>query len=628
MDKKVFSLFYILVFSLLFINDAFSQDRLKLIENQLAKIDSTAPGLGESVTFSMSNMPIQELIRNLAQLTKLNITIDPAINNVVTHNFSEVIAKDLIVFLCKQYNLALQITGSIIAITKYDPPKEIVAYISKKPNVFYDSGNLSLDLKNDSLYLVAREITKHTGINILLSPSVSDKKVNVFIEKTSFDLALEKMALANDLEITNDRGIYLISLREIDKKNTKGKQAKFVADEPDSYLDYSISDSGTITLNAYNISINQLIIAISDKLNVNYFIYSKLDDLRTIQIKDVKYDDFLTYIFDGSKFTYKNVNSIYIVGERNLENLRTFKVLQLKSRSVIDIVTVIPSKLKEGIEVKEFPDLNSLVISGSTKNINELEAFVFEIDKIVPMILIEVLIVDSRSNVTIATGISTGLGTSPTTTKGSILPGIDWSFNAESLNNLINSFNGFGWFNLGKVTPNFYLSLKALETNGLVKVRSTPRLSTLNGYEATITIGNTEYYLEETNSIIGTQNPQNIVTKNYKPVKVDFTLRIKPIVSGNEQITLNIFVEQSDFTSRISKEAPPGSISRNFTSQVRIRNEEMILLGGLEEKKVTDSGAGLPILNRIPIIKWLFSSRLKENSFEKLNVFIKPTIIY
>jgi type IV pilus assembly protein PilQ len=54
----------------------------------------------------------------------------------------------------------------------------------------------------------------------------------------------------------------------------------------------------------------------------------------------------------------------------------------------------------------------------------------------------------------------------------------------------------------------------------------------------------------------------------------------------------------------------------------------MVLLGGLEEKKVSETTSGIPILSRIPILKWLFSSRVKENSFEKLNVFIKPTIIY
>ena len=54
----------------------------------------------------------------------------------------------------------------------------------------------------------------------------------------------------------------------------------------------------------------------------------------------------------------------------------------------------------------------------------------------------------------------------------------------------------------------------------------------------------------------------------------------------------------------------------------------MVLLGGLEEKATRESGSGVPFLSRIPVIKWFFSSRTKEKSRSKLNIFIKPTVIY
>ena len=87
-------------------------------------------------------------------------------------------------------------------------------------------------------------------------------------------------------------------------------------------------------------------------------------------------------------------------------------------------------------------------------------------------------------------------------------------------------------------------------------------------------------------------------------------------------------MEQSDFTARISPQAPPGSVSRKFTSMIRVGNEEMVLLGGLEEKGVNDSGSGVPLLSRIPVLKWLFSSRTRSYNKTKLNIFIKPTILY
>jgi len=321
-------------------------------------------------------------------------------------------------------------------------------------------------------------------------------------------------------------------------------------------------------------------------------------------------------------------NGLYLIGERQIENLRTTKVVQLKYRTVVDIVAVIPQNLQSEVEIQEFPDLNSLIFSGSTPIIKEIEQFIQQIDKIVPVILIEVLIIDSQSNFAISTGIEAGFADAPVESGGQLLSGVDFTLGAESINKILGNFSGGALANLGKVTPNFYVTLRAMEENGTIKVRSTPQLSTLNGHEASISIGNTEYYLEETNSVVGTQNPQNITTQNYKPVEVDFTLKINPIVSGDDQITLDISVEQSDFTSRISKDAPPGNVSRSFTSLIRIRNEEMVLLGGLEEKKVSHSGKGIPWLSRIPFLKWLFSSQTKEKSHDKLSIFIKPTIIY
>ena len=61
---------------------------------------------------------------------------------------------------------------------------------------------------------------------------------------------------------------------------------------------------------------------------------------------------------------------------------------------------------------------------------------------------------------------------------------------------------------------------------------------------------------------------------------------------------------------------------------MRVKNQEMILLGGLEQNSTNESGSGIPFLSRIPIIKWFFSSRSRSKSDNKLAVFIRPTVIY
>jgi type IV pilus assembly protein PilQ len=239
------------------------------------------------------------------------------------------------------------------------------------------------------------------------------------------------------------------------------------------------------------------------------------------------------------------------------------------------------------------------------------------------------MIIEVSNSTSVSTGLDLGLGEVPTTDKGSVFPSADLTLGATSINKIIGGFNGFGSLNVGKVVPNFYAKIQALETNGDLKIRSTPKLSTLNGHQATLSRGERSYYAVTQTNTIGTQNPVISDTKNYYPIDADLSISIRPLVSGDGNITLNINVLQSDFNGeRIDPEAPPGMDSREFTSTIRVKNKDVIILGGIEETSKNNSGSGIPFLARIPIIKWFFSKRTRTASKSKLSVLIKPTIIY
>ena len=172
------------------------------------------------------------------------------------------------------------------------------------------------------------------------------------------------------------------------------------------------------------------------------------------------------------------------------------------------------------------------------------------------------------------------------------------------------------------------MSLKALESNGIIDIKSTPKLSALNGKEATFTNGSEEFYLIEQTNTIGTQNPQLQTTQNWKSIKASLDIKITPSVSLNGEVTLMVAFSQTSFTGRIALTAPPGVADRSLTSTVRVRDGDMVLLGGLERISKNDSGAGVPFLSRVPILKWFFSTRNKSKNDSKLHVFIKPTVLY
>lgn len=589
-------------------------------------ISEFIPGLNQTVDLSVNNLPIQELIRSIAIANRINVVIDPSIKLFVTNNFVDVPAKDVFSYLCNTYELEVALNGKIISFVR---AKQVEPEIKRRViDIAYDSVTtlLSLNLRNDSLTSISKLITTLTGNNVLVMPESRNKIVSIYLKSANVEEALTMLAFTNNLELEKEKGAFILGAAE--DNTVSGNNKDGIKKGSQGFINVEILGKDRLKINAVDASISDLVRQVSKQCGIEYFIYSEIKGNTYLYLDGATYEEFLKALFNTTLYTYKFDNGIYLIGERQAESLRETRVYQLKYRSIKDVNDAIPKGLITDMSVFEFVELNSLIFSGSKPAINEVISFIEKIDKVVPLISIDVIIIDNRSGFEVSSGITAGLAKEPVATSGEVFSGIDVTFGSESINKLINSFNGFGSVNLGNVTPNFYVSLKFMEQQGIIKVRSTPKLSTLNGHEANIVIGETEYYVQENTDFIINQSTSQKTTKQYKDVTAEFSLKITPYVSGDEQITLEVTVKQSTFTTRITPDAPPGQLSRDFSSLIRVKNNEMILLGGLEVSSLNETSSGLPWISRLPIIKWLFSSRDKNTQNNKLNIFIKPTIIY
>ncbi len=314
---------------------------------------------------------------------------------------------------------------------------------------------------------------------------------------------------------------------------------------------------------------------------------------------------------------------------RNLNTSNNNNSFQNYNTKADALVSILPTDITKDLDIKTDTELNSFIVGGDSQKIEKFKAFIKKIDKPVPVILIEVMILEVSRFSTLETGIDVGVGNTPTTSSGQLFPEANVTLGASAINKILGSFNSFSSLNIGKVTSNFYATIEAMESNGNVKIKSTPKLSTLNGHQATLSNGEQSYYAITTRDIIGTQNPLTTETKNYYPIEADLSITLKPMVAGDNQITMSINVVQSSFndSETVDDEAPPGISSREFTSIIRVKDQDVVVLGGLETKTKNDTGSGVPFLSKIPILKWFFSSRTRIDSKKNLSVLIKPTII-
>ena len=638
----------ILIFFLLLVSaGSFAQQSLRIdsIRQKLEDLSHDAPGLNETVDFSVTGVTIQEFLRGIAESHNLNISVDPTINFKIYNNFTNEKVINVLIFLVKEYDLDISFVGSIMSFRKYvPPPAQKVVVPQREIGIKYSAYRdmLSLDLKNDTLEQVAKRITQVSKKNVLPSSGLSKKILSVYIEDMPFDNALEKMALTNDLKVvkTEDNFYILQALDDNEKPDAFAANAKKdkkkvnkganTSGSAASNADIEVIDSlgkKYISFNAINYPISDAVKYVSEEADRNYFLFTEIKGNVTTRINNVEFDDFLSYLLQGTAYTYKQENSLYLIGDRQLEGLRANKVFQFQFRQYSDVHDVIPAEIKKGVEIKEFKELNSILLTGSLPQIMEVEAFLKKIDKVVPVVLIDVIMIDITRNRTVSTGITAGVGTGTNDSSGSgtILPSANFVFSSQAINNFLSGIPILS--NIGKVTPSFYLGISAMEQNANTDVRSVPRLSALNGHDATLSIGSTQYYSQNTQNVVGSVTTTTVVTQQYHPIQANLSVTIKPIVSGDDQVTLDIDVKISDFIT-IPPTGPPPTSNSQFKSTIRVKNEEMLVLGGLERMEKSQSTSGIPILSRIPILKWIFSSRQKTRNKTVTILFIKPTILY
>lgn len=632
---------------LMFISSfAVGQGRFDVLKSKLELAAKTQQGLNESVNISVNHYTLQEVIRAIAQENNLNVSVDPTIRATPSYNFSNAKVKDVFLLLCKEHDLTLQWTGAIITFKPYIPEEEPPLPKSKKIiNLSYNAIDSTITgvLTKDTLLSVIQKISQLTKMNVDVTKGMETELISMTIVNQKFEDVLSRLAGEKDWDKVSDN-FYQIkekpkaveqpnSKRRSPLNNRNNRSARSSRSSSTSEGDFTVDISNElISIEALETDLKEIISDVCNKTNKNYFLFDEPKGTITLKTHDLTFEETLTYLLNTSDFTYRRIDSIYIIGDRKKEKFRHTESFQFQYRTIEGIADIIPADLKQNIDIKESVELNSFILSGSLPEINELKRFLFLIDKVVPMILIEVMIVDINRSKTISTGIAIAGGGNNQQTTGSFGGGADntgqinATLNSNTLNAIVNAINNLGFFNLGTVGEGFYLNMRALEENGKVKIVSTPKLAALNGHEAEMSIGETTYYQEPQTNVIGTQNPQTVQTITYKPINADLSLTIKPVVSGDDQITLEITVSQSDFTNRTGT-APPDYQKREFKSVIRMKNQEMVVLGGLDNSRKSNNNSGVPLLNRIPIIKWFFGNQSKENSKSELTIFIRPTVI-
>lgn len=198
-----------------------------------------------------------------------------------------------------------------------------------------------------------------------------------------------------------------------------------------------------------------------------------------------------------------------------------------------------------------------------------------------------------------------------------------------------------GVFSAAVQVGDFTGMLQLLETQGDVRVLSSPRISTLNNQKAVIKVGTDEFFVTDvsttTTSLAGGNTAPDLditLTPFFSGISLDVT----PQIDENDQVTLHVRptvsrvqdqnkIIQMGSEDRIFNLPLALSTTRQSDSIVRARSGQVVVIGGLLENTNTNTDANIPWASKLPIVGNLFQQQRKSLQQTELVILMRPQVV-
>jgi len=159
------------------------------------------------------------------------------------------------------------------------------------------------------------------------------------------------------------------------------------------------------------------------------------------------------------------------------------------------------------------------------------------------------------------------------------------------------------------------VELSALESLGLSKTISNPKVFTLNNQQATIVQGKEIAY--QTTS-------DGTTTTSFKEAAL--RLEVTPSVVGDGNILLDVKVTNDDAVPETGFDEPPIT-KMEIKTKLLARDGDIVVIGGVKKSKNVNGQSRVPGIGNVPVIGNLFKSKTKEDNLNELLIFIAPKVI-
>ncbi len=187
----------------------------------------------------------------------------------------------------------------------------------------------------------------------------------------------------------------------------------------------------------------------------------------------------------------------------------------------------------------------------------------------------------------------------------------------------IQKFTDFSLPNVDKVFA-MGVALDLLNQKGVTKILSEPSVLCINNKESSIYVGQTESILTQSTTASTTTA---LPIQNYKREDIGLTLKVKPRISSDNKVSLDVSVKSEDVEAQSKNTAQPTTTKREVKTSSIVMNGETVIIGGLTRKKEDRGVSKVPLLGDIPILGIPFRHKSKSSDQRSLVIMITPYIV-
>jgi general secretion pathway protein D len=357
----------------------------------------------------------------------------------------------------------------------------------------------------------------------------------------------------------------------------------------------------------------------------------------SVQFTNASIEEILNYVALQARLYWKPIsaNAVFVTVDsttkrRDVEEQVTkiFYINNASEAADLQELQRTITQITGATRVAAAPSQGALIVRGTADTVALAEMLIRNLDRAKPEVVVDVILMEANRSYSRSlsaalgsgNGINMPIGYSP---RSGMTGG---TAGAVTLNNIRRTSTA----DFQTTLPGALL--EAFMKDSGARILQSPQVRAVSGKKASLKVGDKVPYssggFQPTFGQAGGTGA-NSLYNSFQFLDTGVNVDITPTVQGTDEVTLHVEITVSSVKDRIDIGgiSQPEVVNRNIINDIRLREGEVNLLGGLVQTTETKAVGGIPGLSGIPILKWLFTSESIDKSDNELLIALIPRIV-